>query len=119
VVADLSFISLSLVLEEIAGLLTRDGAAVVLVKPQFEVGRERLGRNGIVRRSADRALAITEVARAAIAAGLTPLALARSPLAGSTGNVEYLMWLTRRPEPGLGWEAVVATADRLSLDGAS
>ncbi|MEO7069653.1 MAG: TlyA family RNA methyltransferase [Nostocoides sp.] len=118
-VADLSFISLPLVMAEIAGLMTTGADAVVLVKPQFEVGRERLGKNGVVRRAADRAWAITEVARAAVAVGLTPLGLARSPIPGSTGNVEYLLWLTRRVEAGMGWEAVVATADRLSLDGAS
>jgi 23S rRNA (cytidine1920-2'-O)/16S rRNA (cytidine1409-2'-O)-methyltransferase len=117
-VADLSFISLSLVLAEIAALMAVEADAVVLVKPQFEVGRERLGKNGLVRRAADRAWAITEVTRVAIDNGLTPLGLARSPLAGSTGNLEYLLWLTRRTEAGMGWEAVVATADRLSLDGA-
>jgi len=118
VVADLSFISLTLVLPEIAGLMTEAADALVLVKPQFEVGRERLGKNGLVRRAADRAWAVTEVARSATDAGLTPLGLSRSPLAGSTGNIEYLLWLTRRTEEGMGWEAVVATADRLSLDGA-
>lgn len=117
-VADLSFISLALVLPEIARLLAPTADAVLLVKPQFEVGRERLGKNGLVRRPADRARAVIEVARVAVAAGLTPLGVARSPLTGSTGNVEYLLWLTRRAGPGLGWEAVVATADRLSLDGA-
>ncbi len=118
VVADLSFISLTLVLPEIAGLMAPTGDALLLVKPQFEVGRGRLGKNGLVRRPADRASAVTEVARVAVAVGLTPLGLARSPLTGSTGNVEYLLWSTRRAGPGMGWQAVVATADRLSLDGA-
>lgn len=117
-VADLSFISLRLVLPTLAALLTGDGDAVLLVKPQFEVGRERLGKNGLVRSAGDRALALTDVAGAAIGAGLTVLRLARSPVLGGTGNAEFLLWATPRREDGPGWEAVVAAADRLSLDGA-
>ncbi len=113
-VADLSFISLTLVMPTLAALVEHDGDAVLLVKPQFEVGRERLGKNGLVRSAADRSLAVVSVARAAREAGLTALGLARSPLRGGTGNVEYLLWLTRRDDPGPGWEAVMAAADRLS-----
>lgn len=117
-VADLSFISLTLVLETFAGLLAPDGDAVVLVKPQFEVGRQRLGKNGIVRSAGDRAWAVTEVVRAAAAVGLTTLDVAASPVRGGTGNAEFLLWLTPRDVPGPGWEAVVAAADRLSVEGA-
>ncbi|CCH78115.1 putative membrane protein [Nostocoides japonicum T1-X7] len=113
-VADLSFISLTLVLPTLATLVEEDGDAVLLVKPQFEVGRERLGKNGVVRSAGDRALAVAAVARAARSTGLTVLGLTRSPLRGGAGNVEYLLWLTRREVPGLGWEAVMAAADRIS-----
>ena len=64
---------------------------MVLVKPQFEVGRTRLGKGGIVRAQGDRAWAVTEVARAAVAADLHPRALARSPIEGGEGNAEYLL----------------------------
>ena len=110
-VADLSFISLTLVLETFRGLLTDEGDAVVLVKPQFEVGRTRLGKGGIVRAQGDRAWAVTVVARAAVAAGLHPQGLARSPIEGGEGNAEYLLWLTPRDAQSMGWEALVRAAD--------
>ena len=110
-VADLCFISLTLGLETFRGLLTDGGDAVELVKPQFEVGRTRLGKGGIVRAQGDRAWAVTEVARAAVAAGLHPQALARSPIEGGEGNAEYLLWLTPRDAESMGWEALVRAAD--------
>jgi 23S rRNA (cytidine1920-2'-O)/16S rRNA (cytidine1409-2'-O)-methyltransferase len=118
-VADLSFISLTLVLGDLAALLDADGDAVVLVKPQFEVGRTRLGKGGIVRSAADRAWAVTEVARAAVDAGLHPKALVPSPIQGGEGNAEYLLWLAPRAAESLGWEALVRTADQVSVEGAS
>ena len=118
-VADLSFISLTLVLGDLATLLDPDGDAVVLVKPQFEVGRTRLGKLGIVRSAADRARAVTQVARAAVDAGLHPRALVPSPIQGGEGNAEYLLWLTPRAAESLGWEALVRTADQVSVEGAS
>ncbi len=117
-VADLSFISLTLVLDTFAELVRADGDAVVLVKPQFAVGRERLGKGGVVRRSGDRAWAITEVVRAANEAGLHPRALAPSPIEGGTGNAEYLLWLTPRAAESMGWEALVSSADRVASKGA-
>jgi 23S rRNA (cytidine1920-2'-O)/16S rRNA (cytidine1409-2'-O)-methyltransferase len=113
-VADLSFISLTLVLPTFRAVLRDEGDAVVLVKPQFEVGRTRLGKGGIVRAQGDRAWAITEVARCAIEAGLHPRALAPSPILGGEGNAEYLLWLTPRAEESMGWEAVVRAADEVS-----
>lgn len=113
-VADLSFISLTLVLETFRALLQDTGEALVLVKPQFEVGRTRLGKGGIVRDQGDRAWAITEVARAAIDAGLHPRGLERSPIEGGEGNAEYLLWLTPRDAESMGWEALVSRADEVS-----
>lgn len=113
-VADLSFISLTLVLDTFAQLVTEQADVVVLVKPQFEVGRTRLGKGGIVRSQGDRAWAICEVARAAIDAGLHPKGLARSPIEGGEGNAEYLLWLTPRAAESMGWEALVAAADSVS-----
>ena len=118
-VADLSFISLTLVVADLARVLAEDGDAVVLVKPQFEVGRTRLGKGGVVRTAADRAWSVTEVARAAIGAGLHPKGLAPSPIVGGEGNAEYLLWLTPRAAESIGWEALVRTADQVSVEGAS
>lgn len=117
-VADLSFISLTLVLGTFRDLLRDQGDAVVLVKPQFEVGRARLGKGGVVRDQGDRAWAITEVARSAVEAGLHPRALAASPIEGGEGNAEYLLWLTPRAAESMGWEALVSMADQVTLKGA-
>jgi 23S rRNA (cytidine1920-2'-O)/16S rRNA (cytidine1409-2'-O)-methyltransferase len=114
VVADLSFISLTLVLGTVAALLVPTGDAVVLVKPQFEVGRSRLGKGGVVREQGDRAWALTEVARAAFDAGLHPRAVAASPILGGEGNAEYLLWLTPRAPESMGWEALVVAADQVT-----
>lgn len=104
-VGDLSFISLRLVLAEIAGLLSDVGEAVLLVKPQFEVGRGRLGRRGVVTSPEARQEAIASVLTAAAENGLSVIALAPSPIRGGEGNHEYLAHLTRRTGVGPTWEA--------------
>lgn len=93
VVADLSFISLTVVLARLAALTAADGDLVVLVKPQFEVGRERLGSDGVVRSAQQRAEAVGNVLRAADASGLHPFGLVASVMVGAHGNQEYLLWL--------------------------
>ena len=117
VVADLSFISLQVVLGVLATLTTPDGDLVVLVKPQFEVGRDRLGHGGVVRSARERARAIVEVATVAEASGLHPLGIRASPLRGTTGNVEYLLWLTPRAGEGLTPDRLAALAAELSAEG--
>ena len=95
VVADLSFISLRLVLPALAGCLTPDGDLVPMVKPQFEVGRERVGAGGVVREPELRAQAVREVAAAAAGLGFGVAGVERSPLPGPSGNVEFFLWLRR------------------------
>jgi 23S rRNA (cytidine1920-2'-O)/16S rRNA (cytidine1409-2'-O)-methyltransferase len=90
-VADLSFISLGLVLPALTKCTTTD--LVPMVKPQFEVGRERLGSGGVVRDPALRAEAVLAVARAAEGLGWGTAGVARSPLPGPSGNVEFFLWL--------------------------
>ncbi|GCD21976.1 TlyA family rRNA (cytidine-2'-O)-methyltransferase [Cellulomonas algicola] len=99
VVADLSFISLTLVLPALASVAAPGADLLVLVKPQFEVGRERLGSGGVVRDAGLRARAVRDVARAAGAAGLAVRAVARSVLPGPSGNVEYFLWLVAGDAP--------------------
>ncbi|WP_344104783.1 TlyA family RNA methyltransferase [Myceligenerans crystallogenes] len=94
VTGDLSFISLTLVLPAVAAVLRPGGAAVLLVKPQFEVGRERLGSGGVVRDPALHADAIAAVVRAAEACGLRARGLVPSPLPGPSGNREFFAWFT-------------------------
>lgn len=92
-VMDLSFISLTKVLQPLWNLLTMPKEVVLLVKPQFEVGREKVGKKGVVRNAEDRALAILQVARSAESIGWQYQGLVKSPLKGPAGNVEFLLWL--------------------------
>ncbi|GGR73955.1 16S/23S rRNA (cytidine-2'-O)-methyltransferase [Micromonospora fulviviridis] len=104
-VADLSFISLRLVLPALAGCTRPDGDLALMVKPQFEVGKERVGAGGVVRDPELRAEAVLDVAAAAAGLGLGLAGVAASPLPGPSGNVEFFVWLRR--------EAPAADPDRV------
>jgi 23S rRNA (cytidine1920-2'-O)/16S rRNA (cytidine1409-2'-O)-methyltransferase len=111
VVCDLSFISLTLVLPSLVSLTRPAGDLVVMVKPQFEVGRERLGPGGVVRDPALRAEAVLAVARAADRLGRGTRGVHASPLPGPAGNVEYFLWLRAdapTPDPAAIEAAVAA-----------
>lgn len=94
VVADLSFISLATVLPALLACTAPECDYVVMVKPQFEVGREAVG-DGVVRDPGLRAAAVLSVAERARALGLAVCAVVASPLPGPSGNVEYFLWLRR------------------------
>ncbi|GHJ38574.1 TlyA family RNA methyltransferase [Streptomyces sp. TS71-3] len=93
VVGDLSFIPLGLVLPALVRCAVPDADLVLMVKPQFEVGRERLGSGGVVRSAQLRAEAVCGVARQAEGLGLGVEGVTASPLPGPSGNVEYFLWL--------------------------
>ena len=93
IVADLSFISLTLILPALAPLLAPDGDLICLVKPQFEVGQAYLGKGGIVRDPKARAEALERVSAAARALGLRETGRMTSPIEGSDGNIEFLLRL--------------------------
>ena len=112
VVADLSFISLRLVLGVLPSLMTSAADAVLLVKPQFEVGRERLARTGVVTSAAEQARVLSDVVEAAQAAGLRARGLELSPIRGATGNREYLLWVTTGSGEPLDERAVATAVDR-------
>ncbi|MGJ0120999.1 TlyA family RNA methyltransferase [Williamsia sp. MIQD14] len=95
VVADLSFISLRLVLPAFAACVAPGGDVVPMVKPQFEVGRERVGSGGVVRDPELRRDAVCGVAARALGLGLRTVGAVASPLPGPSGNVEYFLWLRR------------------------
>ncbi len=116
VVADLSFISLTLVLAALASCAAPEADLLLMVKPQFEVGRGRLGSGGVVRDPSLRAEAVLTVAEAARGHGLAVHGVVASPLPGPSGNVEYFLWLrpagddrAAAPDPGTVSE-LVATA---------
>ncbi|WP_090033853.1 TlyA family RNA methyltransferase [Cellulomonas marina] len=108
VVGDLSFISLTLVLGPVAALLHPSSDVLLLVKPQFEVGRERLGSGGVVRDAGAAAAAVHRVLVAAAGHGLATAGLVPSPVVGTHGNREHVAHLRPLPAavpPDLAWVA--------------
>jgi 23S rRNA (cytidine1920-2'-O)/16S rRNA (cytidine1409-2'-O)-methyltransferase len=99
VTADLSFISLTVVLPALTRCASSEADFVLMVKPQFEVGKGRVGQGGVVRDPQLRAEAVSAVAEAAAELGLGVAGLAASPLPGPAGNVEYFLWLRRGAPP--------------------
>ncbi|MBD1895578.1 TlyA family RNA methyltransferase [Coleofasciculus sp. FACHB-129] len=103
-VVDVSFISLTKILDALWKLTQPPREAVLLVKPQFEVGRSRVGKKGVVRDPDDQADAIFQVLQAAQVLGWQYRALSWSPITGPAGNIEYLLWLdmdSATPAPSL------------------
>ena len=96
-VGDLSFISLALVLDALLSVTAPDGDLALMVKPQFEVGKDRVGKGGVVRDPALRAEAVIGVADAAAQRGWGARMVTTSPLPGPSGNVEFFLWLRRGP----------------------
>ena len=95
---DVSFISLGLVLPAARELLTADGRMVCLIKPQFEAGREKVGKKGVVRDPAVHIEVIEKVIGIADQLHFKVLGLDYSPIKGPEGNIEYLIYLEKRPE---------------------
>ena len=94
---DVSFISLKLILPAIAGVLKGGGEAVCLVKPQFEAGREKVGKKGVVRDPAVHREVLERFLEHARESGFSVLDLSFSPVRGPEGNIEYLGWLEKGP----------------------
>ena len=95
---DVSFISLNLVLPVASQLLKEGGELVSLVKPQFEAGREKVGKGGIVRDKSVHHEVIENVIKYALNADLTPCGLSYSPITGAKGNIEYLLYMKKTPD---------------------
>ncbi len=96
---DVSFISLTKVLEPIRDYLTEDGEIVALIKPQFEAGREKVGKKGVVRDKSTHHEVIEKVTAYAAAIGFAILEIEFSPIKGPEGNIEYLVHLKKTQEP--------------------
>ena len=111
VVGDLSFISLTLVLPALVRCAVPEADLALMVKPQFEVGRERLGTGGVVRDTALHAEAVRTVAGAAAGLGLGVRGVTASPLPGPSGNVEYFLWLRAGAPPLREQDLVRAVAE--------
>ncbi len=102
IVMDVSFISATYILSRFPELLCEGGAAIILIKPQFEVGKAYLGKGGIVRDRSAHLLAVRRVADAVRACGMTPIGLLPSPIEGGDGNREFLLLLCNRAEDSNG-----------------
>ena len=110
---DVSFISLNLVLPVASRLLKEGGQLVSLVKPQFEAGREKVGKGGIVRDKAVHGEVIENVIKYAENAGLVPCGLSYSPITGAKGNIEYLLYMKKTSDSSilLGNEDIVKVVE--------
>ncbi len=103
---DVAFISLTKVFEPVRALLKPDAGAVCLVKPQFEAGREKVGKNGVVREKLVHMEVIRSVAVGAMASGFEISAISYSPIKGPAGNIEYLLYIKKKDgAAGAGGEA--------------
>ncbi|MGL6216476.1 MAG: TlyA family RNA methyltransferase [Lacrimispora sphenoides] len=113
---DVSFISLTKVLGPVKALLTDEGEVVCLIKPQFEAGREKVGKKGVVREKSVHLEVIRMVISYAVSIGFEALHLEYSPIKGPEGNIEYLLHLKNHlsgeacPECGLNPEQIVEEA---------
>ncbi len=111
VVGDLSFISLALVLDPLLSVTREQGALALMVKPQFEVGKDRVGKGGVVRDLGLRADAVTTIADLAAARGWGAVAVTVSPLPGPSGNVEFFLLLRHGPA-AIGADDIRAEVER-------
>lgn len=118
VVGDLSFISLELVLDALIGVAAPGADLALMVKPQFEVGKDRVGKGGVVRDLDLRAEAVRAVASGAARRGWGARAVVTSPLPGPSGNVEFFLWL-REGEAAIGAEEISAEVQRSATLGAT
>ena len=95
-VMDVSFISQTLIIPALSELICEDGVFISLVKPQFEAGRQAIGKNGIVKKPSDREYSLLRVAKCACEFGLELLGVMRSPITGGDGNIEYLAYFVKK-----------------------
>ena len=107
---DVSFISLTKVLGPVKQLLTDDGQIVCLIKPQFEAGREKVGKKGVVREKSTHLEVIEQVIQFAVSQGFEILNLEFSPIKGPEGNIEYLLYLQNHTDGQLYPEVPVDPA---------
>lgn len=104
---DVSFISLRLILPVMHSLLKDGGCAVCLIKPQFEAGRENIGKKGVVRDKAVHRNVVSSICSFAAENGFCVLNVDYSPIKGPEGNIEYLMHIRKSPVGGIEWSGDV------------
>lgn len=108
VVSDLAFISVTKVFPAMRAILKEDGQVMSLIKPQFEAGREHVGKKGVVRDPEIHAQVLFQVLGEAETQGFTVRGIEYSPIRGPEGNIEYLAWLAVQDERGIDWQSQVS-----------
>lgn len=106
VVTDVSFISLKKIFPAMLKILKPEGQVIALIKPQFEAGRENVGKHGVVREPEVQERVISDVLAAAVALGFHVYGLAYSPIRGPEGNIEYLTWLGLTDDEEIDWNQI-------------
>ncbi len=112
---DVSFISLKLIFPALYGLMAPEGHCVALIKPQFEAGREKVGKNGVVRDAAVHREVISGTLNAAQDLGFYPLGLTYSPIKGPKGNIEFLVYLAINPGKSMEFDVETILKEAHSL----
>ena len=95
---DVAFISLTKILPAAYSILKEDGSGVALIKPQFEAGRDKVGKNGVVRDPAVHEEVMVRILDFNSELGFKTLGVVHSPIQGPQGNIEYLYWFTKDPQ---------------------
>lgn len=104
VVSDVAFISVTKIFPAMLAILKEEGQVITLIKPQFEAGREHVGKKGVVKDSQVHVQVLERVLSEAEQLGFTVRGVEFSPIRGPEGNIEYLAWLSRRNESGILWQ---------------
>ncbi|MBE6547553.1 MAG: TlyA family RNA methyltransferase [Ruminococcaceae bacterium] len=112
-VMDVSFISQTLIIPSLAGVLHDGGIFISLIKPQFEAGRAAIGKNGIVKKASDREMSILRVLECAGACGFSLKGIMRSPIQGGDGNVEFLACFIKSNEGTVLSDQIKTSINRL------
>jgi len=113
---DVSFISLNLILPALRPLMAEDGQAVCLVKPQFEAGKDRVGKKGVVRDPAVQREVLEHFLEHAASAGFAVKDISFSPIKGPEGNIEFLGYLSAKEQPPYESDLAALVAEAHSLD---
>ena len=105
VVSDVAFISITKIFSAMIAVLKEDGQVLSLIKPQFEAGREHVGKKGVVKDGTVHKQVLETVLGQAEGIGFTVLGLDYSPIRGPEGNIEYLVWLGLQRDSGIDWHS--------------
>lgn len=116
VVSDVAFISVTKIFPAMLAILKEEGQVITLIKPQFEAGREHVGKKGVVKDPQVHVQVLERVLSEAEQLGFTVLGVEFSPIRGPEGNIEYLAWLSRKNEAGILWRERVQEIVQLAQE---